>query len=1128
MKKIVCILLFFASGVVYAQNLNKIWRELVKDIESENYEKALKNGLLADSILVEDYDSQMPDYAQLKRLIAMSYSGLGNNEKAENSYKEAIELFRDYEEMEDPDYASSLQEYGTMLLDREDYIGAEPFLSEALEIQKKINGTKSKEYAYILTMVGVLQYSTGKYSEAESSLKEAIGIYDKTSKGGYKSEYAYANESLALLYLDTEQYNLSISLLNEALKRYKETFGEKSTNYAQALAALGTVYFEISQFKSAEPLFLKALEIEKSIGGEESDDYTSYMCDLGNTYCETSEYNKAESIYRKALEIQESKGYDASLTYYALSVLYQLMSNFSSAEEMCLKALAKDEELFGKNSGNYLADLNILANNYTLLGNYDKALNIYLNIVEKGKAVFGEGSTDYAVYLDNLANLYVEIKKYDSAEPIILKAMEIKKKNLGEMSPHVAYCFDNLSYIYENRKDFTKAENYEKQAVEIYKTSLGEHHTDYGNSLKKLAAVYIREEKYAEAEKLLKIAINIFRNKVGENHPLYSNSIFNLAELYELTGRQDSAEILYLEVNNYLYYHICKNFTFLAEKEKEQFISDINSHFSDINSFVYRRKSENPAITCVAYNNQLALKGIVLQSSRAFRQAIMNSGNKNLIDRYDKFLSIKTLLSQQEQLPLAQRWINTDSLENISTTEEKELYKNLQQMPGFNEFTGLDTVITWKNVQQSLGEKEAAIEFIAFNKNNLTFSDETILYCALLIQPGMKQPEMIQLFEEEKLKDLLKENKSSDDAATANKLYGFTSSKSNQEISSNIKDNLYDLIWKPLESSLKNTETVYYSPVGMLNLISFDAIPCPDNKYLSDKYKMVAVTSTREVIRKNNEIFHSSGNLKVVFYGGINYDSDTSTMKAATSRYLSPDSAGKNRYMNNDPARGSSFAYLDGTLAEVKEIENILTRNKINTVSFTGDNATEESFKSFNNLNSPALLHIATHGFFFPEPVKMDKESEPKAIKSGSTIRSSDNPLLRAGLIFAGGNHAWKNQPLPQNVEDGILLASEVSEMYLPNTQLVVLSACETGLGEIRGTEGVFGMQRVFKMAGVNYMIISLWQVPDYQTSELMDKFYENWISGKKIHDSFRNAQNFMKEKYHNSPSAWAAFTLVE
>jgi CHAT domain-containing protein len=143
-------------------------------------------------------------------------------------------------------------------------------------------------------------------------------------------------------------------------------------------------------------------------------------------------------------------------------------------------------------------------------------------------------------------------------------------------------------------------------------------------------------------------------------------------------------------------------------------------------------------------------------------------------------------------------------------------------------------------------------------------------------------------------------------------------------------------------------------------------------------------------------------------------------------------------------------------------------------------------------------------------------------------FKNAENPLLRSGLIFAGGNHAWNNQPLPAGVEDGILLASEVSEMYLPNTQLVVLSACETGLGDIKGAEGVFGLQRAFKMAGVKYLIISLWQVPDYQTSELMSKFYENWLAGLPIHNSFRNAQAFLKQKYPGDPFNWAAFVMVE
>lgn len=143
-------------------------------------------------------------------------------------------------------------------------------------------------------------------------------------------------------------------------------------------------------------------------------------------------------------------------------------------------------------------------------------------------------------------------------------------------------------------------------------------------------------------------------------------------------------------------------------------------------------------------------------------------------------------------------------------------------------------------------------------------------------------------------------------------------------------------------------------------------------------------------------------------------------------------------------------------------------------------------------------------------------------------LKNSENPLLRSGLIFAGANHAWENQALPSTIDDGILLASEVAEMYLPNTKLIVLSACETGLGDIKGSEGVFGLQRAFKMAGVKYLINSLWQVPDYQTSELMIKFYENWLSGLPINDSFRNAQSFLKQKYPNDPFNWAAFVLVE
>jgi CHAT domain-containing protein len=143
-------------------------------------------------------------------------------------------------------------------------------------------------------------------------------------------------------------------------------------------------------------------------------------------------------------------------------------------------------------------------------------------------------------------------------------------------------------------------------------------------------------------------------------------------------------------------------------------------------------------------------------------------------------------------------------------------------------------------------------------------------------------------------------------------------------------------------------------------------------------------------------------------------------------------------------------------------------------------------------------------------------------------FRSSGNPLMRSGLAFAGANHFWSGEKVPSGMDDGILTAYEVSNMYLPATQLIVLSACETGLGEIRGSEGVFGLQRSFRMAGAKNILMSLWQIPDYQTSELMGQFYKEWFSGKAVGEAFRLAQNYMKKEYPRQPFMWAAFVLLK
>ena len=227
------------------------------------------------------------------------------------------------------------------------------------------------------------------------------------------------------------------------------------------------------------------------------------------------------------------------------------------------------------------------------------------------------------------------------------------------------------------------------------------------------------------------------------------------------------------------------------------------------------------------------------------------------------------------------------------------------------------------------------------------------------------------------------------------------------------------------------------------------------------------------------------------------------------------------------------FCYLLGTESEAKKIKQLCEANSINTIAVTGENATESSVKELSGKKEPFILHIATHGYFFPNPEKHRKDNTQQhyleSEKKNFTNRWSNEQLLRSGLIFAGANKVW-GKPIYASIdspEDGILTSYEISNLDLSNCQLVVLSACETGLGDINGSEGVFGLQRAFKMAGVKNIIMSLWKVPDAQTSELMTLFYNYCFAGKNVHDALQAAQTDMKKKGY-APYYWAAFKLLE
>jgi CHAT domain-containing protein len=284
----------------------------------------------------------------------------------------------------------------------------------------------------------------------------------------------------------------------------------------------------------------------------------------------------------------------------------------------------------------------------------------------------------------------------------------------------------------------------------------------------------------------------------------------------------------------------------------------------------------------------------------------------------------------------------------------------------------------------------------------------------------------------------------------------------------------------------------------------------------------------------------SPGQNDALLFGGIQYEVDSTFLALAKPAETSGDLAsrgGLSFAYSDSTLRGGNWNYLRWTDKEVTGLESILKGSGFQTTLRKGLTATEEEFKNIGQGKpSPRVLHLATHGYFFPDSKQNSMEREGLG-ESEPVFKMSEHPMIRSGLILAGGNHAWKQgKPAREGMEDGILTAYEISQMNLSNTELVVLSACETGLGDIQGNEGVYGLQRAFKIAGAKYLVMSLWQVPDQETSVFMTTFYKNWLEaggpgkgGNKmtIPDAFRKTQHEIRERFIN-PYQWAGFVLVE
>ncbi|MBR5654222.1 MAG: CHAT domain-containing protein [Prevotella sp.] len=915
----------------------------------------------------------------------------------------------------------------------------------------------------------------GNYQEAIRLLelyKEGYGKLHSQNDINYATNILY---SLARYYFFLGKYDKAVELGKQRVEILKELLKENDSDYASALVTLADYYYQNADYKEAVDICTKAMEIRKDILGENHALYAQCLSNLALYISHLGDYHKSLIFGTEALDI--------------FTLEESAQSKYNSA-----------------------VTINNLALCYSNLGDYKKAIELGSN----------------AIIL--LKELFV---KYGYVYEIINKAIEmypISNDNLGTFWWNYAYelwkqeLFSTSWYDGEWSKIFSRAACVEalynnNQAIEFYNEELltryGEKHPIYATFLANRANYLLlygfvaedEEEAISSITSALELAtkaMSIRREILGNNHPLYASSLTQIVTLNYFLDDYSQALHYFSENISIIQSHILKQFSGITSEQRSMYWEKYINQFTDFYPFFTYRSNATTAPDLYD-KSALFAKGLLLSTDIEMNRLIQGSGDEDALRMFEVLRNNRLLLQRLKETPIEKRPINSDSLATVVKNLEQALMKISNANGDFTQ----KLRITWQDVQQALEPDEIAIEFLSFP---VYYSDSTMV-AALTLRKDDKEPKFIPLFEQRQLQEL-----------NDTKFYYCPDQTT--------------LVWQPLQQELQGIRRIYFSPSGVLHNIGIEYSPG------MEEFDIYRLSSTREVIdlKERGEgimattPIHTKGEKRnAVLYGGVDYD-------VVISDYTHKEGTGDisvalhHAFIDSLGIRGAKakIPYLPYTLDEVKGIKELFDKKKQEAYAITGKDATETSVKQLS-AHRPRILHIATHGFYWKEEEADYWKRQESFLFLGledsrSAAELENKALTRSGLFMAGVNEL-KGQDLPMEADDGVLTAQEISYLDLRGINLVVLSACQTGLGDINQGEGVFGLQRGFKKAGVQTLVMSLWEVDDNATQILMTTFYDNLLQGQSKHEAFHNAQQHLQivdNGKYNDPQYWAAFILLD
>jgi len=1076
---------------------------------------------------------------------------------------------------DDLQLAVSLNNLGKLLEAIADFAAAGPMYERALRIREKALGPDHTDVAASLSSLGTLRRKTGDFAAARSLFERALAIREK-ALGPDHPDVGQSMNAMANLLQSTGDFAGARPLYERALAISEKTLGPSHPFVGGGLSNLAVNLKTLGDYAAARPLLERSVAIWEQALGPDHPDVAIGLDNLASLLFATGDYAGARPLSERALAITEKAvGPDHPDVADALSNLAKLLcmtGDLVAGRSLYERALAIREKALGPDHPDVAVTLNSLAGLLSDTGDYRTSRSFYERARTTMEKSQGPDSPMLADVLDGLASLLWSTGDYAAARALYERSLAIDEKALGPESPFVAAHLNNLANVLTYADDYAAARPLLERSIAIDEKALGPDHPDLAHSVNNLANVLWYTGDYPAARLLHERALAIWRRALGPDHPNVAIALHGVALVRAMQGETAGAVEDSIELERIAREHLRLTGRALSERQALRYAA-VRTSGLDLSLTLAARGLDGPSRRRVL-DALVRSRAVVLDEMAARHRAVGGAVDPKVVPLASALSSARARLANLvvrgvgDQTPESYRKL----LDDARTDGEQAERKLAEASAGFarelsHERLGLDEVAA------SLPAGSALVAFAQYRKIDLTpksppakkpvkktdAAGDVPSYLAFVLRAGERDPKVVEIGSAEQIDGFVAGWKR--EAAGG----AFLAGVSGEEAEKNYREAGAPLrmkVWDPVASAIADAGRVFVVPDGSLNLVNFASLPTEGGGYLVEGKTLVHYVSAERDLVPSAGTRRGEGLLAL---GGPSYDATSLFASLRTKAgggarndtIPTPDNVAKVYRGPRSPCGDFAsvrFEPLPATEKETREIVRLWEKHGEDprvlrpssevaakseaALDLRAAGASETALK--RSAPGRRVLHLATHGFFLGGACESALGSSRGigGLAARPTTTSSqapppvggENPLLLSGLVLAGANH---RSAAREGEDDGILTAEEIASLDLSGVEWAVLSACETGVGDVRAGEGVFGLRRAFQVAGAGTLIMSLWSVEDESTRAWMKALYDGRLVRKlDTAEAVREASlAVMKQRREagesTHPFYWAAFVAA-